>query len=174
VSDEENEETPQHIPASETRVGPGAGRFSAAGMPTEKSKDFRKALRRLGQLLAPESLALAGVVVLAIGSVALVVIGPRVLGEATDIIFRGVITGQGIDTGELHSVLTTVAMLYLGSWALSYVQAYLLAGVVQRTMFVLRDNAESKLNRLPLSYVDKQARGDLLSRVTNDIDNIRR
>ena len=109
---------------------------------------------------------------LTVVSVTLVVIGPKLLGEATNIIVQGVTSGQGIDFGELHSQLITVLLVYVGSFALSYTSSYVLAGVVQRSMFGLREEVERKLNHLPLSYIDRQPRGDLLSRVTNDIDNL--
>jgi ATP-binding cassette, subfamily B, multidrug efflux pump len=147
--------------------GPGGG----AGMPTERSKNFGASVRRLGTILGTESPRLVLVVALTIASVTLVVIGPRLLGQATDIIVQGV-TGNGIDFGALHRKLFLVAGIYLGSWCLAYSQAYILAGVLQRSMFGLRESVENKINRLPLSYIDRQARGDLLSRVTNDIDNL--
>jgi len=108
-------------------------------------------------------------------SVSMVVIGPKILGHATDIVFDG-LTGRngrdGIDVGDLHRVLLMALALYLCSFVLAYMQAYVLAGLVQRTMFRLRSEVEDKLHRLPLRYVDGQPRGDLLSRVTNDIDNV--
>ncbi|MEZ5167595.1 MAG: ABC transporter ATP-binding protein [Acidimicrobiales bacterium] len=146
-------------------------RFGGIGVPTEKSDDFGATVRRLGRLLGRERIRVAVVVALTVASVVLVVLGPRLLGQATDIIVRGVL-GGGIDFGRLHRKLAVIAALYLASWALSYAQAYILAGVVQRSMHTLRRAVEDKLNRLPLSYIDSQPRGDLLSRVTNDIDNL--
>ncbi len=146
-------------------------RFASAGMPAEKSANFSATVRRLGTLLRPERGLIVFVMTLTVSSVILVVLGPRLLGQATDIIVQGVV-GPGIDFADLHQTLFLVAALYLASWALSYMQAYILAGVVQRTMFSLRSEVEEKLNRLPLSYIDRQPRGDLLSRVTNDIDNL--
>ena len=81
-------------------------------------------------------------------------------------------SGQGIDFDALHSQLLTVLLVYVASFVLSYTSSYVLAGVVQRSMFALREAVERKLNHLPLSYIDRQPRGDLLSRVTNDIDNL--
>jgi ATP-binding cassette subfamily B protein len=95
-----------------------------------------------------------------------------VLGHATDVIFRGVVTRQGILFGRLHHFLFEAAGLYAASAFLSIGTAYLLAGVVQRLMYRLRAMAEDKINALPLSYIDQHARGDLLSRVTNDLDNV--
>jgi ATP-binding cassette subfamily B protein len=112
------------------------------------------------------------VFVVAVTSAVLNVLGPRVLGHGTDIIVRGVTSGRGIDFGALHHVLYQALFLYAASSVLSIVGAYMLAGVVQRLMYKLRAAVEDKVNVLPLSYIDKQARGDLLSRVTNDIDNV--
>ncbi|MDA3038498.1 MAG: ABC transporter ATP-binding protein [Actinomycetota bacterium] len=147
--------------------GPGGG----AGMPTEKSKNFGKSLPRLGEILGHETPLLIVVLLLTVTSVVLVVLGPRLLGQATDIVFDGFQAGE-IDFDALHRKLFVIAGIYLGSWILGYTQAYLLAGAIQRAMFALRESVQSKINRLPLAYIDRQARGDLLSRVTNDIDNL--
>jgi ATP-binding cassette subfamily B multidrug efflux pump len=147
-------------------------RFSAAGMPAEHSKDFRGSTARLVQEMHPDRAGLVLVLILAIAAVTLFVLGPKVLGEATNVIVEGVSDPSGIDFGQLHRTLLVVAGLYVGSALLSYLQGWLLAGVVQRTMMRLRARVEDKLNRLPLHYVDNQPRGDLLSRVTNDIDNV--
>jgi len=169
VSDE-GTAAPQKSAAAEARSNMG-GRF-AAGMPAEKSKDFRSSSRRLAAQLSPERPSALAVVGLALVSVSLSVVGPKILGHATDIVVRGVFGGTGIDFGDLHRVLLVVLALYVTSSVLSYLQSYLLAGVVQRTMHRLRAAVEDKINHLPLSYVDRQSRGDLLSRVTNDIDNV--
>lgn len=178
-----DEATVHRPPAAELRGGPGSGRMSSLGAPAERSKNFGATARRLGGRMAPERLAVITVVSFAFVSVALVALGPRVLGQATDIVFDG-LRGNGTDTGgagggdggvdfaRLHRTLLLALALYVGSFVLSYVQSFLLAGVVQRTMFRLRAEVEAKLHRLPLSYIDRNARGDLLSRVTNDIDNV--
>jgi ATP-binding cassette, subfamily B, multidrug efflux pump len=142
------------------------------GVPTERSDNFGAAVRRLWQLLAPDRPRLSFIVVLAVASTALNVAGPRILGEATDVIVRGVASGEGIDFGDLHATLVAVALVFAAGTGLGIVIAYVLAGVVQRLMFGLRAQAEAKLHALPLRYVDQQARGDLLSRVTNDLDNL--
>ena len=151
----------------------GPGRMAAAGMPVDKPEDLAGATRRLAESLRPDKAAGLLVIVLGVSSVTLSVIGPKILGGATDIIVDGV-TGQtdGIDFPALHRVLLVVLVLYVCSSVLAYAQAYLLAGVVQRSMQGLRADVEAKLNRLPLVYIDGQPRGDLLSRVTNDIDNV--
>src|SRR3989442_6345003 len=147
-------------------------RFGSFGMPTEKSTDFGTATRRLWKRLRRERVGVIVAIVLTFVSVAMTVSGPKVLGHATDVIVSGVVSHRGIDFGSLARVLAFGAFLFAGSWALADLVAWLLAGVVQRTMYRLRADVEDKLNRLPLSYVDRNQRGDLLSRVTNDIDNI--
>jgi ATP-binding cassette subfamily B protein len=115
------------------------------------------------------------VMFLAVVSVAMVVLGPRILGHATDILFNGLTQrdGQtGVNFSSLHRTLELALGLYVLSFVLAYGQTFLLAGIVQRTMFTLRADVEAKIHRLPLSYIDRHSRGDLLSRVTNDIDNI--
>ena len=169
TTDDEREILNAAGPPTQRRQG---GFGSAIGMPTERSDDFGTTLRRLWELLARERPKLIAVLLLTVASVVLVVIGPRLLGDATDVIVRGVTGPEGIDYRELHRMLAFVVGLYLASWALSYLQAYILAGVVQRSMHALRSSIEDKLNRLPLRYIDGQPRGDLLSRVTNDIDNL--
>ncbi|HWJ63482.1 MAG TPA: ABC transporter ATP-binding protein [Acidimicrobiales bacterium] len=162
---------PFRPPSGEARqAGPRFG--AAAGMPAEKSKDFRGSTGRLLARLQPQRSGLLAVLFLAIFSVTLSVLGPRLLGNATNIIVDGVVGGQGIDFGKLHRTLLGVLALYVVSATAAYCQAWLLAGVVQKTMFTLRSDVEDKLHELPLGHVDRQPRGDLLSRVTNDIDNL--
>jgi ATP-binding cassette subfamily B protein len=166
--EKENAEIRELRPADTVRRGPGS-----LGAPGEKSKDFGAAIRRLGKLLVPERLSLTAVALIAIVSAVLTVLGPKVLGHGTDVIISGVRNGSGgIDLGELHRVLMEAIGLYVAGAVLQLISAYILAGVVQRLMQRLRTQAEAKLNALPLSYIDKQPRGDLLSRVTNDLDNL--
>jgi ATP-binding cassette subfamily B multidrug efflux pump len=149
-------------PVSEMRGGGfGSGRMSSAGVPLEKSMNFGASMRRLFRRMGPERSRLVLVLLLAVVSVVLVVFGPKVLGHATDIIVTGLGSG-GIDFGALHQTLFLAAGLYATSAVLAWFQAYTLAGVVQRTMYGLRLEVEDKLNKLPLSYIDGQSRGDLL------------
>ncbi|MFN8026960.1 MAG: ABC transporter ATP-binding protein [Acidimicrobiia bacterium] len=147
------------------------GRFGV-GMPVERTENFRSSARRLFERLRPERTRVFGVMILALVSVTLAVIGPKLLGNATNVVVTGVVNGQGIDFGHLHRILLLALAVYIGSNILQYCQSYILAGVVQRSMQQLRSDVEEKLNRLPLWYIDRQPRGDLLSRVTNDIDNV--
>lgn len=161
----------QHMPGSELRTA----RMSTVGMPVEKSENFSATAQRLIRLMADEKYLVMLIMFLAFASVALVVLGPRILGHATDILFDGLTKrdGQtGVNFESLHRTLIFALCLYVMSFVLAYSQTYMLAGVVQRTMFTLRADVEAKIHRLPLSYIDRHSRGDLLSRVTNDIDNI--
>jgi ATP-binding cassette subfamily B multidrug efflux pump len=190
-------------------MGPG-GRGPAAfmgGQPTEKSLDFRGSSRRLARTLAPQRLLITGSLILATISVTFSVLGPRLLGDATNVIFAGVIgqrlpagltaaqaaarlraqghgteagliahagvtPGQGIDFGHVGQILLIVLLVYVAASAASLLQGRVTATVVQRLVFRLREQVQAKLARLPLSYFDRQPRGEILSRVTNDIDNL--
>ena len=165
-STEENvEESPQH----QVTVGP---RMMGPTVPVERSKDFRNSTLRLISWMRPERFRLILVLSSAVISVMMSVVGPKILGNATNVIISGVQAPTGIDFPELHRTLLIVGGLYLGSAAMAYFQGFLLAGVIHRTMKRLRSAVENKINRLPLGYIDRTPRGDLLSRVTNDIDNI--
>jgi ATP-binding cassette subfamily B protein len=177
------------------------------GGPGEKAMDFKGSGRRLLASLRPERNLVVSGLVLAAGSVALSVTGPKILGHATDLIFAGVIgrnlppgstkeqaieslrdrgqdtlasiishidvtPGRGIDFGAVGRILLIVLAIYLGASLLAYVQGRITTKVVQRVVYRLREETEAKLARLPLNYYDRQPRGEILSRVTNDIDNL--
>lgn len=175
--------------------------------PTVRSRDFTGSALRLLKRLTPQRLLTATVIMLAVGGIAIGVIGPRILGHATDLLFDGVIgrglpaglskeeaiaaarargddsladllsgmnvvPGDGIDfTAVAHTLLLALG-LYLIAALLVWLQARILNVVVQRTMMTLRADIQQKVHRLPLSYVDGRQRGELLSRVTNDVDNV--
>jgi ATP-binding cassette, subfamily B, fatty acid transporter len=175
--------------------------------PTERSRDFRGSAVRLVRRLTPQRWLAAAVISLGMVGIALSVIGPRILGHATDLLFNGVIgrqlpagitkaqavaaarargdntfadllsrmnvvPGRGVDFGAVGRTLLLALALYLVAALLVWVQARLLNVTVQRTMMALRSDVEDKVHRLPLSYFDSRQRGELMSRVTNDIDNI--
>jgi len=160
-------------PRPPVRRGPaGHGPMGMAGMPVEKAQNFKGTLRRLTGLLKPEAVIVFSVLIIGAASVALSVTGPKVLGEATTTIFKGFLSHRPIDFGHLHGILIGVVAIYVTSSLLSYLQAYILNGMTQRTIYRLRETVEEKIHRLPLNYFDKHQRGELLSRVTNDIDNV--
>ncbi len=156
------------------RPGGGHGMGMAMGMPTERSRDFRGSVRRLLGHLAPERPRLLLVLALAAASVLFTVLGPRILGEAIDVIVAGVFLpgSSGIDMGALGDVLVRLTGVYVLASLLMWAQIWIMAGVTQRTVYRLREQVAAKLGRLPLRAFDDRPRGELLSRVTNDIDNI--
>nr|WP_229830977.1 ABC transporter ATP-binding protein [Actinoplanes ianthinogenes] len=179
-----------------------------AGGPPEKLEDFKGSTKRLLRMLAPQRMLVGLVLLFGIASVFLSVLGPRLLGHATDVIFNGVvgkmlpagvtkeqaveglrqqgdtkvadllagmndvIPGQGIDFDKLMRVLAWVVVVYVFAWVFGVFQGRITARVVQTAVYDLRNQVEAKLSRLPLSYFDKQPRGEVLSRATNDTDNI--
>src|SRR6185503_8911776 len=173
----------------------------------QKSMSFGPSAKRLARRMGPDRGKAVAVLVLAVVSVALSVVGPKILGHATDLIFSGlfgrrlpagttkaeavaglrargedkladmlagmdVVPGRGVDFTAVGHVLMIVLAVYLAASALMWLQGFILNGVVQNTVRRMRNDVEEKINRLPLSYFDRQPRGELLSRVTNDIDNV--
>ncbi|NIZ93087.1 ABC transporter ATP-binding protein [Kineosporiaceae bacterium B12] len=139
--------------------------------PVQKAASFGPSFRRLIGRLTPHRGRLAVITVLAVVSVACSVVGPRLLGDATDVVVAAV--GPAVlDRGGLERYLLASVAVYVVSSVLLYGQGVLLNRVVQRTVQRLRSDVEDKVHRLPLSRVDSTQRGDLLSRVTNDIDNV--
>jgi ATP-binding cassette subfamily B protein len=162
----------EEIPVAGQRTAVNAGTRFGVGMPVERSENFGNVVRRLLRRMRPERPRVIAVLILAVISVTMTVIGPRILGHATNIVVEGIQKPGGIDFGALHMVLLEALLIYVGAGLLSYTQSFILAGVVQRSMHMLRRDVEDKINRLPIAYIDSQPRGDLLSRVTNDIDNV--
>ena len=151
--------------------GPGRGPM-AGGMVGQKAMTFGPSARRMVARMAPEKHKAISVVVLAVVSVTLMALGPRLLGEATDLIFDGYLAQRPIDFDGVRDVLLGVLAIYTGASLLGWLQGYLLNDVVQGTVRRMRSDVEDKVNALPLEYFDRQPRGELLSRVTNDIDNV--
>ncbi len=193
--------------------GPGGGPFGGHGLsaPVVKARDFKGSLNRLGGYLKPFRIHLVVIVILAIISVTFSILGPKILGNATNLIFEGVIgkalganfpagttgeqiapilrqagqtqfadmianmnvvAGTGVDFKAIGSLLILLASVYLLSSLFSWAQGFIMAGVAQKTVYSIRKEVDEKLARLPLKYFDDNPRGDTLSRVTNDIDNI--
>ncbi|WP_258341782.1 ABC transporter ATP-binding protein [Saccharopolyspora gregorii] len=151
---------------------PGRPAAPAGSPGANRPEGFATAGRRLLGLLRPERPLLVAVLVLAVVSVLLSVLGPRYLGKATDLVVAGGVGGGGVDFGAVGTVLLVALGVYLGSWLFGVAQARLINGAVQRTASRLRRDAEEKLAKLPVSHFDRQSRGEVLSRVTNDIDNV--
>jgi ATP-binding cassette, subfamily B, multidrug efflux pump len=158
--------------------GPMGGPFGGMGMPVEKAKDFKGSARRLIAYLRPHRTALGAVLLMAILSQVFSILGPKILGQATTKLFEGLIAkyqgvpGASIDFNYIGQILMILAGLYVISSAFSYLQQYIMAGVAQRTVYDLRQDVDQKLTRLPLKFYDARTHGEILSRVTNDVDNI--
>lgn len=186
-------------------AGPG-GRMMAGGAPTERSMDFKGSSKRLLKRFAAEKATLYVMLVAVAFSVALSVVGPKILGKATDLVFAGVVgrgmdagttkeqaveglrksdssladmlskvdftPGQGMDFDAIGRVLLVALAVYVGAGLLMLVSTRLSIRVINRVVFQMREDIQTKLSRLPLSYFDRAKRGEVLSRATNDIDNI--
>ncbi|MET4645104.1 ABC transporter ATP-binding protein/permease [Streptomyces sp. NBC_01724] len=186
-------------------AGPG-GRMMAGGAPTDRSMDFKGSSKRLLKRFATEKASLYGMLAACVLSVGLSVVGPKILGKATDLVFAGVIgrrmpegttkeqaveglrktnsgladllsgvdftPGHGIDFDAVGNVLLTALAVYVGAGLLMLVATRLSIRIINRVVFQLREDIQTKLSRLPLSYFDRAKRGEVLSRATNDIDNI--
>lgn len=146
------------------------------GPTTEKAKDFKGAVVKVVRYIAHDKLALFVAIACAVGSVAFNVMGPRVLGEATTELFRGIaakVGGMGgVDFALIGRILATVLCIYITSSALSLVQGWLMTGVTQRVCYRLRRQIIEKIDRMPLAYFERVSTGDVMSRVTNDVDTL--
>ncbi|MDN4066311.1 ABC transporter ATP-binding protein [Paenibacillus vini] len=160
--------------------GPGGHGPGGPGMmmPAEKAKDFKSTLKRLIRYLRPHKYQLGAVLVMAILSTLFSILSPKVMGKATTKLFEGIIgkmkgiPGAAIDFHYVWQIIMVLLGLYLLSSIFSYFQQYLMAGVAQKTVYDLRRDVNDKLSRLPLKYFDARTHGEILSRVTNDVDNI--
>ncbi|MEV0281610.1 ABC transporter ATP-binding protein [Streptomyces sp. NPDC050610] len=140
--------------------------------PGRRSMDFLGSGRRLLGMLRPERGPVLGVLLLGLGGVAMSVLGPKLLGHATDLVLAGVSGGRGTDFGAVGRVLLGALGLFAAAALFGLLQGRLTTVIVQRVTYRLRAESETKLARLPLSHFDGQPRGEILSRTTNDIDNI--
>lgn len=151
----------------------GRGRSMMAG---DKAKDFSGSIRKLLRYLKPFALRLIIIILIASASTIFSIIGPKILGSATTTLAQGLVakyTGTGsIDFSRIFSILRTLGTIYVISMIFSYIQGWLMAGVTQRLTYTLRKEISEKINRLPLSYFDKQTHGEVLSRITNDVDTV--
>lgn len=150
----------------------GGGPMGPMHGPADKSDNFWPSAKKLVVQLRPERFNVMTVIAVGIISIVLSVLGPAVLGKATDIIWDGFRAGTGVDFSAVGVVLLWMLGLYIVSAVFAALQGFILNGVTQRTVYRLRSKVERKLHTLPLSYFDRMQRGEVLSRVTNDIDNI--
>jgi ATP-binding cassette subfamily B protein len=148
------------------------------GAPVEKAKSFGKSLKRLIGYLEPHMAKLIAIFVLAIGSTVFAIFAPKIMGKATTRLFEGLVAkmmrlpGAHIDFDYIGQIVVLLIGLYVISAILSYVQQYIMASVSQKTVYDMRKQVNEKLTRLPLSFYDGRTHGEILSRFTNDMDNI--
>ena len=155
------------------RRGMGGPHGMGAG---ERAKDFSGTMRRLLREMGRWRLSLIAVALLGVGSAAFSIIGPRKMGEVTTQIFAGLMSrlggGPGIDYGRIGALLAWLAVLYVVSAALGFAQHFIMTGVSQKLSYSLRGRLAAKVHRLPMGYFDRVTHGDVLSRVTNDVDTL--
>ena len=169
---------PMAKPGAALGRGPGAHGPGGFGMPTEKAKDFKGTLRRLAGYLRPHRAAILGVFGMAVLSTVFSVAGPKILGQSITILYDGIVakarglSGAVIEYGQVGSILLVLLGLYLASAAFSYATQLVMARVSQKTVYSFRKAIDQKLAHLPLRYFDGRTHGEILSRVTNDVDTI--
>lgn len=153
---------------------PGGG--PAALMPGEKSKDFKGTMQRLLAYLGPYRWGLLVVMVLATAATVLAIMGPKILGNATTTLFEGVVkklTRSGdIDFAKIRDILLTVLGLYVSSAILQYIQGWIVSGIAVKITYTLRKDIIAKINRMPFRAFDTTNHGEILSRMTNDVDTV--
>ena len=162
-------------PAGPRRRGPFGG--PPGMMPGEKATDFKGAMKKLALHLSAYKFRLLAVLVFSIASTVFLIVGPKILGRATDVLAEGIMSkitgfGAGIDFKKIGQILLSLVGLYFVSALFSYVQGWIMTGVSMKITYNLRNEIARKINRLPLSYYDKTTHGEVLSRVTNDIDTL--
>lgn len=155
---------------------PRGHRPHGPGVPVEKAKDFKGTMKKLTGYLGQYKLVLLFVVIFAVGSTIFNIAGPKILGKATTEIFNGLVGkvsgGSGIDFGKIGKILIGLLCLYLLSALFSFIQGYLMTGVSQKLTYRMRKEISEKIQRLPMNYYDKVSHGEILSRITNDVDTL--
>ena len=153
----------------------GHGPMNGAG---EKAKDFKGTMKTLLGYLSKFKISIILVIIFAIGSVSFSVVGPKILGKATTKIFEGLVakvsgaTGAGIDFDAIGKILMALIGLYVLSAIFSFIQGFVMSGISQKIAYNLRNELSEKINRLPMRYFDSKTHGEVLSRITNDIDTL--
>lgn len=149
-------------------MGPGGA--------NEKAKDFKGTLKKLLHYMSVFKVQMAFIVIFAICGTVFDIVGPKILGKATTEIYNGLVSkvsgGSGMDFGRIGQILLMTLGLYLISALCSFIQGYLMTGVSQKTTYRLRKEISEKINRMPMNYFDTKPVGEVLSRVTNDIDTL--
>lgn len=157
--------------------GPRGGHGPMAMMRGEKPRDFRGTMQKLIRYLGAYKISIVVVMLFAVASTIFSIVGPKILGKATTKLFEGVMaqiagTGTGIDFAYIGHILLTVLFLYLLSALFAYIQGWIMSGVSANITYRFRRDIAAKINRLPLRYFDRTTHGEVLSRVTNDVDTV--
>lgn len=165
---EEQNKVPKAGPG---RHGPGGGM-----MPGEKAKDFKGTIKKLMGYMGRYKIALIGVVIFAIGGTVFNIVGPKILGKATTELFNGLVKkvsgNGGIDFTRIGEILLLLLGLYIISACLSFVQGWLMTGISQKLCYRFREEISLKINRMPMKYFETRTVGEVLSRITNDVDTL--
>ncbi len=160
---------------SEKRIMGGRGNMGGMA-PGEKPKDLKGTLKKLMGYMSIYKIQLLFVIIFAIGGTIFNIVGPKILGKATTEIFNGLVNkvsgGSGMDFGKIGRILLFTLGLYLISALFSFIQGYIMTGISQRMTYRLRKEISQKINRMPMNYFDTKTHGEVLSRVTNDIDTL--
>jgi ATP-binding cassette subfamily B protein len=159
--------------------GPGGGGPMGGGMrKIEKAKNFKGTMNKLLQYLKPYKLSILIVILFAIGSAAFTIVGPKILGNATTKLFEGLVSkvsgapGAAIDFTYIGNIVILLLGLYILSTVFGIIQGYIISGVAQKVSYNFRKEIDEKINRMPLKYFDKTTHGEVLSRITNDVDTV--
>ena len=143
---------------------------------TERAKDFKGTFKKLIRYMGKYKIQMLFVAIFAIGGTVFNIVGPKILGKATTEIFNGLVSkvsgGDGMNFEKIAQILLFTLALYVISAALSFVQGLIMTGISQKTTYRLRKEISEKINRMPMSYFDTQTHGEVLSRVTNDVDSL--
>ena len=146
------------------------------GMSGEKAKDFKSAMKRLFQYMKRYRIQLGLMMIFAVGSTIFNIIGPKILGKATTELFNGLVSkisgGSGINFGKIGEILLWTLGLYLVSSAFSFIQGWIMTGISNQVTYSLRKDISKKINRLPMKYFESRTHGEILSRITNDVDTL--
>ena len=158
------------------RRGP-MGRGHMSSMPVEKARDFKGTMLKLIEYLSSYKASIIIVIIFAVGSTIFVIVGPKILGKATTKLFEGVLgqisgTGTGIDFAYIRDIILLTLALYVTSAVFSYIQGWIMSGVSMDITYRFRKDIAEKINRMPLNYFDKVSQGEVLSRITNDVDTV--
>ena len=152
------------------------GPMGMAMGPGEKAKDFKGTIKKLIKYIGSYNIAIIAVIVFAIGSTVFSIAGPKILGKATTEIFTGFSSkftgGAGINFEKVGGILIFLVCLYVISAIFSFIQGFIMSGIAQKISFRLRRELIEKINRMPMDYFDKSTHGEVLSRVTNDVDTL--